>query len=580
MKKYNYWKIICVLLLTTSIFAFVPTGNIYSQVIEQQPTQDGDAVRSDDHALYLPIIMGKPKSSISFPGSPFSIQIAGLHEITVDSASTLEIQESRDLARAELDRAFPDLIEALGILGAGAVRVYIDWAAIEEGKGEYDWNWYDEKLALIADTRMRIIATVSNPPIWAWVDKSDPCNNAIENPQDYYDFLEKLVYRYSIDRSTPVYIDTWEILNEPDANPGYRCGTGVVTYGQTGAQYADLAKRSSEIIKQINPKAKVIMGGIAYDSFWDDDTNDSDDPNFSQYFVDDLMNATSGAGLDALNFHYFRDFRKNWERWSVSITNEPNAIPNPPTCIDEITEYPVNGLDVAAKLTYFDNRMKVCHLVDKSIWISEIGHHGTTDEIFNTVILEHNENANPEDYDMDEQAYYVFKGNARALAYGAENVTWYSLKIVRAITLYDYQGLLDDDNNPKRAFWAYQTLTNELAGYSYAYPNDWVTGDDWWGSVESYVFQNDAGDEKIIAWVNPDHSTYITDGAEEIITPREITISASSLTLVYPPDIDLNYDPIPNLNNKTIQDGGEGDLDEIVNDEIKFLLGDEPVVIY
>ena len=177
-----------------------------------------------------------------------------------------------------------------------------------------------------------------------------------------------------------------------------------------------------------------------------------------------------------------------------------------------------------------------------------MGHHGTTPENFP-------DDQDPANYDLGNQARYVFTVYARALAYGADNITWYALKIVRSgQTEIDYQGLLDDENNPKRAFWAYETLTRELKGYKYDRTLNWGN------TVEAYVFSNPCGQEKIIAWVNPDNSG----------EPREakVYVPGNRVELIFPPEMDENFDPIEQI-----------EVISGVGGSTSFTLTSEPVII-
>lgn len=578
MKTNKTWKILAFFLILMLTMNAVPATAVYSQASGPQtsPTEIAVTAASGSSQFlpivtvtrntvsqntYLPAIL---KACIGYD-SPFSIQIAGLSDIYSVNTSGLQLspaeQETQQAqAMAELDAAFPSMVEALRKSGAGWARVYIDWATIEPAKGTFNWAWYDKKLALIAASGAKIIATVSNPPQWAWKQEVDPCINAVKDPQDFYNFMSALVDRYKnryYNDGTilaTISIHDWEILNEPDAIPGYRCDTGVMAYGYLGPDYANLVQSASAVIKNIDPTAKVIMGGIAYD--WFTEYNG----NFVRAFVGDVMTTTGGAGMDALNFHYFRDFRAEWERWSISNdAGLPFAKPTPPVCWPGGPSFPVDGPDVAAKLTYFKNQMSVCYNVNKPIYISEIGHHGAA-----VLPPGVDPNIDPTVYDLDYQARYVFEGNARALAYGATNVTWYALKIVRAMTPVDEQGLLDDAGNPKKAFWTYQTLTRELTGYKYNRTLNWG----WY--AESYVFNSPCGPEKTMAWVNPDRFT-------GVLTPQAINFPAGKLRLVYRPDMDANFQPIPHV--VTITDGGAGDLDGVVNGSVRFELNIEPVII-
>lgn len=514
-------------------------------------------IEPDFQKIFLPLVTRN--YCVSPHDSPFSIQIAGLSDLTTTSISTSmtksEYDEIRKLEYAELDAIFPTLIDALKESGAGWVRVYIDWAVIEPEKGDFDWDWYDKQLKLVASTGVKIIATVANPPAWAAVNPyglsvvgdENSCSNVVLDPNNYYSFLDQLVKRY---KKLPYLISTWEIMNEPDAMPGYRClNGGLVTYGITAEKYAEITKGSYLKIKSIDPSAKVILGGLAYDNFYkvykEDRVYDASlDGKFNRYFIDDVLKIPDNSNyFDGINFHFFKDFEAEWIRWT-----DPQDIPTCGIVGDKQgLEYKPYGKGVIAKGSHLIGRLKTCFNVTKPLWISEVGHHGTAD-------------ISGEDYDLNNQARYVWKVYPQSLSLGAENVTWYALKIVRTITLDDYQGLLDDNNNPKPAFYAYKTLTSELNGYRYDEIVNTGT------SNEAYKFYNPCEGYKIVAWYN---------------TTDENASNLWNLTGVS--KISLKYRPDPEggvYDKDIIYDGGIEDLDGTINGSIRIRLTIEPVIIH
>ncbi|NLG70908.1 MAG: hypothetical protein GX495_02530, partial [Chloroflexi bacterium] len=217
--------------------------------------------------IYLPLI---DNAYIPEP-PPFSIQIAGISQIKASSVfaelSQAEAAQVQEELIAELDAAFPSILDAIKESGAGYVRLYVDWASIQPAMGaDYDWSFYDKRLEKINDAGLGIIATISGVPAWAKEGKK-PCNiMSADGVQAYYAFLDEVAERYH-------YIDVWEILNEPDAVPEYRCGRGLENYGKNGEQYAEVLQGAYTRLKRINPAYTVIMGGIAHEDF--------DEPNYT-----------------------------------------------------------------------------------------------------------------------------------------------------------------------------------------------------------------------------------------------------------------------------------------------------------
>jgi hypothetical protein len=533
----------------------VPTNatNIYLPYISS-------AIPTNATNIYLPCV--KNNSCTGGAPSPFSIEIAGLSDFTPPAGmSKASVDQLRAQQYAELNAEFPTLVAELRDSGAGWARVYIDWSMIQPNSPtDNNWTSYDSWLSQVASAGVQMIATIANPPGWA-ITNTTPCSHRIRSDklQDFYNFLTTIINRYKI---APYGIHTWEVLNEPDAINGVGCTTdGIDYYGQYGADYAALLQGAYTVIKTADPSSKVLMGGIADDWFYlpynDINGDGSTGGKFNRYFTDDIISAGAANSFDAVNFHYFHDYYQEWERWTIG--NQPTCgnytirDPSQPT-------FPVTGLDIVAKGSFFLNRLETCYGVKKPLWITEVGHQGinpnTVDSSGNKVLDKHPEGT------LDNQARYVFMVYARGLSLGAENITWYALKTVPSVTTYDYQGLLYDsrdpslDNQPKPAFYAFKTLTHELTGFQFsstlAAPTD----------VEAFAFTNPCQVTKIIAWY--DHTT----GSVPFVLN-----STTSVRLVYRPNDDGTD------HQQTITDGGPGDLDHTVNGSITISLDLEPVII-
>jgi hypothetical protein len=550
LKNTGLWIVCLVLLLGVAAqSAGVEVAEAYSSPVES--TQD----TTDSFSIYLPSI--NSNYFLSNKPAVFSMQIAGLSDFTPSLDMTrAQIDQLRVQEYAALTEVFPTLVEALGKSGAGSARVYIDWAYIQSVDAlTYNWDMYDSWMSQVKTAGVQIIGTISNPPAWAVDTTADPCSNKIlaEQVDEFYNFITTLVNRYQV---APYNIHTWEILNEPDAIDGYRCTTGVSNYGEYGVDYSTLLQGAYLTIKTADPSAKVIMGGLAYDWFYlpYDDTIYYDGSlagQFNRYFIDDVVTSGGANYADAVNFHYFHDFAAEWERWTVGDL---------PTCGDytlrdpQEATYATYGMDLVAKGSHFLNRLKTCYGVEKPLWITEIGYHGTADPLVLAI--------RPEDT-LDNQARYVFMIYARGLSLGAENITWYALNIIPSITPDDFQGLLYDsrdgdlENQPKPAFYAYQTLAHELTGYQYsstlAAPSD----------VEGFAFTNTLGATKIIAWYNQLTET----------VPLNLG-SANKVRLIYRPDANGNAQSV------TFNDGDPTyDLDGAVDGQVTIALNLEPVII-
>lgn len=458
--------------------------------------------------------------------SPFSLQIAALHQVSTDETEISTLDE----------KEYESLTSALKDSGADWTRVRIEWELIEPNEPtpghqpEYDWQYHDDNLRLVAEADVRMIATLSDSPSWA---ASVPCAPIYpDRLDDFARYLTDLVDHY---KEPPFDIHHWELVNEPDSNryiSGHFTGHGCWAYA--GDQYAQMLAVANQSIKKADPQATVLMGGIAYDWF-----EEYGGP-FQRYFSDDVMVNGGGDYIDALNFHFFTDFHEEWDRWNPNSDDRRYGWIPAPTCgkVDDGvgTSYDVEGFDVVAKITHFRNRMNVCYGVSKPVWVTEVGVHGF-----------------PDDQDsLIYQARYVIKVYARALSAGVQNITWFSLDQPP----YDRfgQALLNPDFSPKPAFFAYQTLTSELEGFYEYSKNRNVCSWSRAGAscdVEAYIFKDDFHEEKTVAWGS-----------------KLLPFQADELRVV---DRDGN--------ETFIMDGGDGDEDGELNGSVKLQLSDEPVFV-
>jgi hypothetical protein len=470
--------------------------------------------------IFIPFVSHDQCSLSSQAVSPFSIQIAALDQVRDRQGADLPGWPSAQAERPVLSaEAFSRLREALRESGAGWARVRIGWLYIQPDPppAEYaGWSYNDEQLGLLAETGVRLIATVADAPSWAADSPCAPIH--LDRLDDFGQFLSDLVNRY---KQPPYNIKHWELFNEPDGTwpSGWAGGLGCwakENSDEDGLRYRQMLATAYAAIKDADPEATVLMGGVAYDWFT------AYGGPFDRYFPDDVMAYGGGYFLDVLNFHYFPDFRAEWERWQrEDIT---------PTCgiVDDGvgTAYEVGGIDLIAKTNHFRNRMSACYSVDKPIWVTEMAEHGYASDHESLV----------------RQARYVVQGYARGLAAGVENITWYALHTPN--DTYE-QGLLFDDWTPKPAFYAYRTLTAELSGYEYAYTPDAE-------NVEGYTFRTPCGQEKTVAWGT---GAVIFTPAEQLrVVDRE-------------------------GNGNSVKDGGPGDRDGMQNGAVELQLSLDPVFV-
>lgn len=472
---------------------------------------------------WLPIIANnyRPRPACTAE-SPFGLQIAALHEIVPRGVSP-----DGPVPKTEADwwalygDSFPRLVDALEASGACWARLRVDWSLIQPNPppAAYVWEpYHDDKLRLIAETGVRILATIDGVPSWAGPVTRGPIYS--DRLDEFVQFLTDVVNRY---KQPPYNIHDWELFNEPDKVYQQYPDLG---WGFKGAEYAQMMALAYGAIKAADPTATVTMGGLAYDGFIE---YGEPELEFNRYFADDVMAAGGGAHVDVLNIHYFPAFYLEWERWV------PEG--NPPTCgiVDDGigTPYEGWGVDIIAKLRHFENRMSTCFGVNKPLWLTELGQHGWPDDAAS----------------LADQSRYVIQGPVRALSAGAGKVIWFAL-VSPPYDIYEQGLLYQADWSPKPAFDTFYMLSTELDGYRYASGAS-VPG------VEGYLFNRAGYPDKRVVWSrDPQTSASMTFDAA---TRLRIVHMDGTVTIV--------------------NDGGTGDQDKLPNGSIRILITQDPVLV-
>ncbi len=182
---------------------------------------------------------------------------------------------------------------ALGALAAQAgvkwSREELSWANIEpQRKGSFAWATYDTRLGDDAANGINVVGMLLTTPKWASSNPSaadwywwEPSNR-----QDYFDFVRAAVGRWQGQ------IHTWEIWNEPNYAATWNCLSPCNHAGD----YAALLQGAYATIKQVDPNARVLIGGLYV----------HDTANEGMAFLNAVVAASGGAiNFDGLSIHTY-----------------------------------------------------------------------------------------------------------------------------------------------------------------------------------------------------------------------------------------------------------------------------------
>jgi polysaccharide biosynthesis protein PslG len=299
-------------------------------------------------------------------------------------------------------------------LGVRWVRLNVEWDAVEPSKRSYDWaliDYYDRAVAVARARGINVLMLVSRSPQWA--SGSQNRESPPADPRDLADFLRFLVPRWAGQ------VRAWEIWNEPNTErfwPG----------GPDPAAYTELLKAAYPAVKEADPNAKVVFGGVANLAAG------------SRWFVNQSYAAGAKDYFDVLGWH------------SYSLCGES------PDVIRYWDGHPTRTSFVGYR--YMHNQMFRLHDDPKPIWLTEWGWSTSSASCASDWTSGVSEQA---------QADYLRRGFKTlehdpyvqvALWYGLRNNYWQN----DADELEAQFGLLRDDFSPKPSYAAFKAYATSL----------------------------------------------------------------------------------------------------------------------
>lgn len=171
------------------------------------------------------------------------------------TARAAEKALSVDLAWGIPQSAFAPTGQAISDLGAGWVRIEFRWNEAEPSKGSYDQNTmarYDQAVATARAAGAKVLVFVNGAPRWA--SGSRTMMTKPQNPADYANFMRYLASRYA------GRVSAWEVWNEENTSRFWSTGPNP-------ASYVSLLKAAYPAVKQGDPNALVVFGGVSQNDY-------------------------------------------------------------------------------------------------------------------------------------------------------------------------------------------------------------------------------------------------------------------------------------------------------------------------
>jgi hypothetical protein len=399
--------------------------------------------------------------------------------------------------------------------GVGWVRYNgVAWDKVESVQGTRDWTQlkqFEREVRRLSLEGLTPMVIVRGTPSWAQKVPDYACGPIKEDAlDDFADFVGEAVARYSV---PPYNVKYWEIWNEPDVirnvNPKspYGCWGDDQDEYYGGRYYAQMLKRVYPAIKQADPEAQVILGGLLM-------LCDSDDPTLqpsvgdcpSAKFLDGILVEGGASAFDIMAFHSYPYWEPGFGSRDWDLTQ---------------LHWDHRGGVLLGKLDFIRQRFQE-YGVRKPILMNEGG----------LMCVSSDDNYPPcfsQEF-RQAQADHVVKLYSRTWANGLLGVSWYTLDGAG----WRQGGLLDDGQNPRLAYDAYQFMSQLLEGASYSRSLSA-------GGLEGYAFYSPkAHREYQFYWTNdastvllslPASTVAVYDGSGRALTPGNGAI-------------DVGFDPI------------------------------------
>lgn len=286
----------------------------------------------------------------------------------------------------------------------------------------YRWNASDEAgLALASQSGLQVIAALLFTPEWAQKYPGVLCGPVAESAfEEYGQYLQALVRRYG---QPPFNVRYWELGNEPDID--YRLVPPDSPFGcwgdsedpyYGGEYYGEMLKVVYPMIKQADPQAQVLVGGLVLDC---DPVDPPEDPPgsgklrdcTSTRFLEGILKTGAGSAFDGVSFHAYDYYYGEAGKYGSSVWR---------------SAWDLTGPVLAPKVRYLRALLSAYEAPDKALFNTEVallcGRDGTEDP------------CRQEDF-LQTKAAYLAQANAAALAEGLDANIWYSLTGWRASQL-------------------------------------------------------------------------------------------------------------------------------------------------
>ncbi|HEX8680714.1 MAG TPA: hypothetical protein VF707_00260 [Ardenticatenaceae bacterium] len=395
-------------------------------------------------------------------------------------------------------------------LGAGWIRLnHVSWREVKPNEGD-SYNpraleYFEDQLRAAVRMGLTPVVVVDDNPHWASISGYS-CGAIREDRYvNFGNFMNWLVHRYS---KPPYNVRYWELGNEPDIDPSllrhpsvFGCWGDISDLDYYGGEdYGRMLKVVTPRIKEADPQAKVVIGGLLLDN-----PNSPAGAGRPEYFLRGILEA--GRQDNNTYDHFDIVAYHSYPHWYGS-TDVVDPDPIDPRWRDW-------GGIVVGKARFLRAEM-ARYSVDKPLWLNEGAYLCYPQADGESCLVP------PTEHFYQLQADLLVRMAVRVVGAGVQQYSWYMLNGPG----WRNGGLLHGDQSPRPAYFAYQQLIGRTAG-SNLQPAPVSYG----GDVEAFRFSFTQTTRVVdVAWsrdATPDLSTvprekfiaaYSRDGA--LITPE------------------------------------------------------------
>lgn len=318
------------------------------------------------------------------------------------------------------------------------------WHEIEATEGNPDWSKLakvDAELQAMQTAGVTPIVIIRGAPEWARQVPTSACGPIkADKLNSFASFVQQIVQRYS---ELPYNVKYWEIGNEPDVDVALVAGSSPFGcwgnnnddyYG--GGYYADMLKTVYPIIKQTDPAATVVAGGLLLDC---DPTNPPEGKDCKPArFLEGILRNGGGNAFDILSYHgysYWKNEQTDWDLHHPSWKHRGGAI--------------------AGRADFLRSVLQQYNLT-KPILVNEIG----------LLCYQYNDTASAtcmQNGFLEAQQNYAIRAYTRAWAEGLLGAAWYTFNY----NGWQEAGILDRTKTPRPVYHTIKFMTELLQGATF-----------------------------------------------------------------------------------------------------------------